>query len=175
MHATIRGQVALQTKQHSTSQAAPTKYVILMQQQWKAGQREGRWLGCCQGDAAWVELKVTTASGCLHIKSRKRVELFAGRQSKGDGEGGNKAARGKGDRQHAEKTDFLFATVALLHATWKFCVNNNATCRLKTAEHQNARETRDGAEGGGNWSCTLKKLLNNNGVCMLEGVGCGMA
>lgn len=41
LHATIRGQVALQTKQHSTSQAAPTKYVILMQQQWKAGQREG--------------------------------------------------------------------------------------------------------------------------------------
>lgn len=129
-------------------------------------------MGCCQGDAAWVELKVTTASGCLHIKSRKRVELFAGRQSKGDrGE-----TRGKGERQHGEKTDFLFATVALLHATWKFCVNNNATCRLKTAEQQNARETRDGAGGGGrgNWSRTLKKLLNNNGVCMLEGVGCGM-
>lgn len=131
-----------------------------MQQQWKAGQREERWWGCYQGDAAWVELKVTTASGCLHIKSRKRVELFAGRQSKGDGEGGNKAARGKGDRQHAEKTDFLFATVALLHATWKFCVNNNATCRLKTAEQQNARETRDWAgRGGATGAALLKNYL----------------
>lgn len=113
-------------------------------------------MGCCQGDAAWVELKVTTASGCLHIKSRKRVELFAGRQSKGDGEG---EQGGKGDRQHGEKTDFLFATVALLHATWKFCVNNNATCRLKTAEQQNARETRDGAGGGATGAALLKNYL----------------
>lgn len=114
LHATMRGQVALQTKQHSTSQAAPTKYVILMQQQWKAGQREERWWGCCQGDAAWVELKVTTASGCLHIKSRKRVELFAGRQSKGDGEGGNKEARRQGRQAACRENRFPFCHCCLV-------------------------------------------------------------
>lgn len=66
---------------------------------------------------------------------------------------------GKGDRQHAEKTDFLFATVALLHATWKFCVNNNATCRLKTAEQQNARGTRDGTGRGATGAALLKNYL----------------
>lgn len=85
------------------------------------------------GEAAWAGLKVTMASGCLHIKSR-RVEL----QLRGGAEGCQRVGEG-GNR-------FAFATAALLHATWKFCVNNNATCRLKTAEQSKMqRETGGGA------------------------------
>lgn len=60
---------------------------------------------------------------------------------------------------------FAFATAALLHATWKFCVNNNATCRLKTAEQ--SKMQRETGGGAGRRAGALKKLLNNNGVCML--------
>lgn len=73
------------------------------------------WLRGCQGDVAWLGLKVTTASGCLHIKSQKRVELFAGRQSKADREGwGSKA-----DRQHAGKNRFPFCHCCLVACNMK--------------------------------------------------------